>query len=150
MRWRSRRSNSAIATEQLHATELARRRSRAAAKARAARISSRVRSGKSLRIASSVIPPARYSSTSYTVMRVPLIQGFPLRTAGFTETRSCHAMVKFVPPSVLGGALSATTSSSRRGEGRVSVLLHVFHGQVEKHAIRLQKAVHLASRLDAE
>src|SRR5579864_7422370 len=57
-------------------------------------MSSRVRSGKSLRIASSVIPPARYSSTSYTVMRVPLIQGFPERTAGFTEIRSCQTMAR--------------------------------------------------------
>src|SRR5271166_6434373 len=81
------------AEEQLHATELARRRSRAAAKAKTARMSSRVRSAKSLRISSSVIPPARYSSTSYTVMRVPLIQGLPLRTAGFTEIRSCHMIV---------------------------------------------------------
>src|SRR5260221_10312384 len=76
--------------EQFHATEFARRRSRVAAKANEARISSRVRSGKSLRISSSLIPPARYSSTSYTVMRVPLTHGFPPRTAGFTETRSCQ------------------------------------------------------------
>src|SRR5882672_7843352 len=83
-----------LVEEQLHATELARRRSRAAANARAARMSSRARSGKSLRISSSVIPPARYSSTSYTVMRVPLMHGFPLRTAGLTEIRSCHAMAE--------------------------------------------------------
>src|SRR5258705_13873900 len=79
-----------LVKQQRHATELASRRSRAAANARAARMSSRVRSGKSLRISSSVIPPARYSSRSYTVMRVPLMHGLPLRTVGFTETRSCH------------------------------------------------------------
>lgn len=39
-------------------------RSRSAAKARQARISSRVRSGKSRRISSSLMPEARYSSTS--------------------------------------------------------------------------------------
>ena len=49
--------------EQLHATELT-RRSRAAANARLARISSLARSGKSLRSFASVMPPARYSSTS--------------------------------------------------------------------------------------
>ena len=45
------------------------RRSRSAANARHARMSSRVRSGKSRRMASSVTPEARYSSTSDTVMR---------------------------------------------------------------------------------
>src|SRR5712691_6213269 len=86
-----------LVEEQLHATELARRRSRAAAKASAARMSSRVRSGKSLRIASSVIPPARYSSTSYTVMRVPLIHVLLPRTPGLTETRPCHAITGLYP-----------------------------------------------------
>src|SRR5213593_2639167 len=56
-----------LVEEQLHpADELARRRSRLAAKARQARISSTVRSGKSARICASVMPPARYSRTSYT------------------------------------------------------------------------------------
>ena len=76
--------------EKLHATELDKRRSRAAANARHARMSSLLRSGKSLRISASLIPPARYSSTSYTVMRVPLRQGLPFRTAGFTVIRSCQ------------------------------------------------------------
>src|SRR5690606_1693931 len=64
------------------------RRSRSAANARAARRSSMVRSGKSPRISSGVIPPARYSSTSVTVIRVPRIVGFPLRTAGSIVMRS--------------------------------------------------------------
>ena len=43
-------------------------RSRSAAKARQARMSSLVRSGKSLRISFSVMPEARYSRISYTVI----------------------------------------------------------------------------------
>src|SRR5438876_12292839 len=78
--------------EEFHATEFTSRRSRAAANARHARISSRVRSGKSFRISSSLIPPARYSRTSYTVIRVPLTHGLPLRTAGFIKIRSCQFM----------------------------------------------------------
>ena len=50
--------------EKLHGTELARRRSRAAAKASAARMSQRDRSGKSFKISSSLIPAARYSRMS--------------------------------------------------------------------------------------
>ena len=50
--------------EELHATELARRRSREAANARHARMSSSVRSGKSATISVSRMPPAKYSSTS--------------------------------------------------------------------------------------
>src|SRR5437016_967578 len=57
-------------------------RSRSAAKARQARMSSIVRSGKSLRISSSVIPEARYSRMSYTVIRSPRIQGLPPRLPG--------------------------------------------------------------------
>src|SRR5580692_2691223 len=43
---------------------------------------SRRNSGKSANIAFSSMPPARYSSTSETVMRVPLTQGLPPRTPG--------------------------------------------------------------------
>jgi hypothetical protein len=57
-------------------------RSRSAAKARQARISSRVRPRKSLRISSSLIPEARYSKTSYTVMRSPRMQGLPPHFSG--------------------------------------------------------------------
>jgi len=57
-------------------------RSRSAANSRQARISSRVRSGKSLRMSASLMPEARYSRTSYTVMRSPRIQGFPPRLPG--------------------------------------------------------------------
>src|SRR5947199_10838075 len=78
--------------EKFHATEFTSRRSRAAANARHARMSSRVRSGKSFRISSSLIPPARYSKTSYTVILVPLTHGLPLRTAGFIKIRSCQFM----------------------------------------------------------
>ena len=50
--------------KELHAAGLERRRSRAAANARHARISSPARSGKSARISLSLMPPAMYSSTS--------------------------------------------------------------------------------------
>jgi len=54
-----------LVEQQLHAAEPdARRRSRAAAKARAARMCSGVSAGKSARSWGSVIPPAKYSSTS--------------------------------------------------------------------------------------
>jgi hypothetical protein len=54
-----------LVEQQAHAVgEPASRRSRAAANAKVARMSSRVRDGKSARISSSVIPPARYSRTS--------------------------------------------------------------------------------------
>src|SRR5271155_2523778 len=59
-----------------------RRRSRSAAKLRTAWMCSRRNSGKSASIACSSMPLARYSSTSETVMRVPLTQGLPLRTPG--------------------------------------------------------------------
>ena len=49
---------------------------------RQAWISSLVNSGKSRTISSSVIPEAKYSSTSETVIRIPRIQGFPLRFPG--------------------------------------------------------------------
>src|SRR5712664_2659439 len=67
-----------LVEEQLHAggteTNL---RSRSAAKARQARMSSRIKSGKSRRISSSLIPDARYSKTSVTVIRRPRMQGLP-------------------------------------------------------------------------
>lgn len=54
-----------LVEEEFHAAgELPRRRSRAAAKDRTARMSSRTIEGKSARIWSSVIPPARYSRMS--------------------------------------------------------------------------------------
>jgi len=55
-------------------------------------MSSLVRSGKSAKISSSLIPPAKYSSTSYTVMRVLLMHGFPLPTPGVTVMRSCQSI----------------------------------------------------------
>ena len=83
--------------QQLHAArELARRRSLAAANIRQARMSSRVRLGKSARIWSSLIPPAKYSRTSYTVTRVPLMQGLPLQIAGLITIRSS----KYTSPEV--------------------------------------------------
>ena len=69
-------------------------RSRSAANARQARMSSRVRSGKSARNLSSVIPEARYSRTSYTVIRNPRIQGLPPRFSGSMEMRSRYIMAK--------------------------------------------------------
>lgn len=74
----------AFIKEKYHATEFVRRRSRAAAQVRQARICSCFKSGKSSNISCSLILPARYSKTSYTVMRVLLIQGFPLQASGFT------------------------------------------------------------------
>lgn len=64
-------------------------RSRSAANSRQARISSRVRSGKSLRMSASLMPEARYSNTSYTVMRRPRMQGLPPRLAGSEERALC-------------------------------------------------------------
>jgi hypothetical protein len=74
-------SQTTFIKEELHAAELASCRSRAAANPRHARISSFVKFGKSRKISLSVIPPPRYSSASYTVIRVPLMQGFPLLTS---------------------------------------------------------------------
>ena len=51
-------------------------------------MSSVVSSGKSPKISASVIPDARYSSTSETVMRRPRTQGFPLRLPDSTVMRS--------------------------------------------------------------
>src|SRR5438128_215422 len=68
--------------QQLHAGAMNSFRSRSAAKARQARISSRVNSEKSLRISSSLMPPARYSRISCTVMRMPRMHGLPLRLPG--------------------------------------------------------------------
>lgn len=51
--------------------------SRSAANVSTARMSSRSRSGKSARISVSVIPDAKYSRTSYTVIRSPRKHGFP-------------------------------------------------------------------------
>src|SRR6516164_2032500 len=47
-------------------------------------MSSTVSSGKSRRTSSTLIPPARYSSTSRTVIRMPRIQGWPPRLPGST------------------------------------------------------------------
>jgi AMP-binding enzyme len=57
-------------------------RSRRAAKARVASMCSGRRAGKSSRIYCTIMPPARYSNMSYTVIRVPTIQSFPLRMPG--------------------------------------------------------------------
>ncbi len=72
-----------LVQEQLHeGGRLTNLRSRSAANARQARISSRVRSGKSERIWSSDIPEAKYSRTSYTVIHSPRIHGLPPRLPG--------------------------------------------------------------------
>lgn len=68
-------------------------RSRSAANARQARMSSDARSGKSVRISASLMPEARYSKTSYTVMRKPRMQGLPPRFAGSMVMRSCNDMM---------------------------------------------------------
>jgi len=69
-------------------------RSRSAAKARQARMSSRVKSGKSRRISSSLIPDARYSRTSLTVIRRPRMQGFPPRLPDSTVIRERQSMAQ--------------------------------------------------------
>ncbi|ULA65720.1 MAG: hypothetical protein LZF86_240113 [Nitrospira sp.] len=69
-------------------------RSRSAANSRQARISSCVRSGKSRRISSSLMPEARYSNTSYTVIRNPLMQGLPPRFAGSMVIRPSYDMME--------------------------------------------------------
>src|SRR5437899_10635035 len=72
-----------LVEEQLHAggteTNL---RSRSAAKARQARMSSRIKSGKSRRMSSSLMPDAMYSRTSDTVIRKPRMHGLPPRFPG--------------------------------------------------------------------
>ncbi len=83
-----------LVEEEFHAAGgMASRRSRAAANARQARMSSRVRLGKSARIWSSVIPPAKYSRTSYTVIRVPRTHGLLLRTPGAIVIRSSRFII---------------------------------------------------------
>jgi len=76
-----------LVDEGLHATDPNRRRSRSAANARQARMSSDERSGKSATISASVMPEARYSRTSETVIRNPRMQGLPLRLPGSTVMR---------------------------------------------------------------
>lgn len=70
-----------LVQEMLHCQK-ASLRSLSAAKARQARMSSSVSSGKSSTISCGVIPPARYSSTSCTVIRRPRMIGLPLRLPG--------------------------------------------------------------------
>jgi hypothetical protein len=68
-----------LVQQQLHKGAANSLRSRSAANARQARMSSRVSSEKSVSISSSDMPPARYSRTSWTVMRIPRMHGLPLR-----------------------------------------------------------------------
>ena len=63
-------------------------RSRSAAKASVARMSAGSKSGKTDRISASVIPAAKYSSTSCTVILRPRIQGFPPLFPGSSVMRS--------------------------------------------------------------
>jgi len=55
-------------------------------------MSSRVRSGKSRRISSSLIPEARYSKTSLTVIRRARTHGFPARLEGSNVIRERQSM----------------------------------------------------------
>jgi len=68
-------------------------RSRSAAKTKQALISSGSKSGKSESICWSVMPEARYSRTSYTVIRSPRRQGFPPRFPGSIVIRSRYDMM---------------------------------------------------------
>src|SRR5882724_9370670 len=65
--------------QQFHAGATNSFRSRSAANARHALMSSRVNSEKFCRISSSDMPPARYSRISCTVIRNPRMHGLPLR-----------------------------------------------------------------------
>jgi len=84
-----------FAEEKLHAAKGPEsRRSRSAAKTSTARMCSDLTSGKSARMSASPMPPARYSSTSETVMLVPAICGLPLRMAGSITMKSCQDICK--------------------------------------------------------
>ena len=72
-------------------------RSRSAANVSTARMSSRSRSGKSARISASVIPDAKYSRTSYTVIRRPRMHGFPPLLPGSRVMR----FKRFIPSGYL-------------------------------------------------
>ena len=74
-------------------------RSRSAANASTARMSSRSRPGKSARISASVIPDAKYSRTSYTVIRSPRMHGFPPLLPGSRVMR----FKRFMPSGYLWG-----------------------------------------------
>ena len=67
-------------------------RSRSAAKASAARMSSSSKSGISARISDSVIPDAKYSRTSETVILSPRMQGLPPLLSGSKVMRSKRFM----------------------------------------------------------
>ena len=73
--------------EGLHATVPSNRRSRSAANTKQARTSSISSSGKSQTISASVMPEARYSRMSVTVIRSPRTHGLPLRLPGSTVIR---------------------------------------------------------------
>lgn len=105
-----------------------RRRSRCAAKASAALISSAVKSGKSARISSSDIPPARYSRISVTVIRVPRITGLPLRMPGSITIRARSPFTVTALPVVhhsTVGLVCSRTSISCNGHG---------YGRLRTHA----------------
>src|SRR5712691_362596 len=89
-------------------------RSRSAAKARQARMSSRVRSGKSRRISSSLIPDARYSKTSVTVIRRPRMQGLPPRLPGSKVIRERQSMAARVEPAGRRGQSDRGGSATRQ------------------------------------
>jgi hypothetical protein len=65
-----------------------------AARARHARMSSRVIGGYSATISSAVIPADSQPSTSATAMRVPRTQALPNRMPGSTEMRSRQSMAE--------------------------------------------------------
>ena len=106
-----------LVNQRFHATDPRRRRSRSAANAKQARISSLVSSGKSARISASVMPAARYSSTSDTVMRSPRMQGYPLRLPGSIVMRSSS---EDVIPTVYDWPVDAA-KPKRRGQARCRV-----------------------------
>ena len=91
-----------VVEEELHPGGLeTSRRSRSAANASAARMSSGSRSGKSARISDSVIPEATCSRTSYTVILSPRMHGFPplfsgsrvMQSNGFISSRASASLV---------------------------------------------------------
>lgn len=104
------------------------RRCRMAANSSAAIISSRVNSGKSLRISSKDMPDASHLSTSSTVIRMPLIHGLPLLLPGsiviiflyinmMSKYLNCHKNSHF---STTHSSLRRNKSATERGRRSLS------------------------------
>jgi hypothetical protein len=62
-----------------------------------------VSSGKSASNSGTLIPPARYSSTSRTVIRIPRMHGWLLRLPGSMVMRCVKSIWEVYPPDGRGG-----------------------------------------------